>query len=128
MLTVVDVEAEANASAVSERTATGSNLRLQAVDSPAIAQNSGRILSQNSHPSYVECEAPALDVVVADPRNAPDAHHASENAGASTTIPLRIRCSNQVGGFSQAIRDCAAYLISDNFELLLSSFLMGLAT
>ena len=87
---IIEVEAEANALAAPELITAGPSPHLHAVDSPSLAQNSGWILPHSTHPSYVECQAPALDAVVADPRNAPAAHHASENAGAFTTIPLRI--------------------------------------
>ena len=89
MLTVVDVEAEANANAATERTATASNLCLHGVDSPAMAQNSGGILPQNAHPSHVDYEDAALDAVVVDAPNARDGSPDSERPGVFTTLSLR---------------------------------------
>ena len=87
MLAVVDVEAEARANAATKRTATVSNLRLHAVDSPA--QNSVGILPQNSHPSDVDYEDAALDAVVVDAPNARDGSPDSERPGVFTTLSLR---------------------------------------
>ncbi len=91
-VTAIEVEAEANALATPELTTAVPNPHVHAVDSPSLVQNSGGILPHSTHQSDVGCEALALDAVVADPRNMPNAYHASDvvNAGVLTTIPLRI--------------------------------------